>query len=257
MITVTVDQDRLSEIVHLEIGDHEDRGDGMCVMEAVAYATGQKHSDTPACVCPVIATYCRRLNDMMPGYQRDRLIQYIPQLPGSVAAPSVQRQRRELLLNRAIRVFAPIALEAADRPEEAATLRSLPTAVDGEREKNELLRTLAILDAQDDGDDAYNTAYVYAAISAHALDPDRADYAASRAAVYNAHYLARRAAYNAVSAAYDATSWAEAASATAAAVQKAHTACVAGAACDGADTPSPDTVWDAALETLDLLLAMA
>lgn len=47
----------------LKFGKHKDRNDGLCLLEAAAFVAGEPHTDRPLCVCPVIAEYCRGLND--------------------------------------------------------------------------------------------------------------------------------------------------------------------------------------------------
>lgn len=101
----------------------------MCVMEAAAYIAGEPHSDHPSCVCPVIATYARSLNDSMPEGERQKLKALIPAMIGTLN-PALQSKRMFLAADRAVRAFAPAALDAAMLPEQAKALRSLPPIVD-------------------------------------------------------------------------------------------------------------------------------
>jgi hypothetical protein len=39
----------------LSHGSHDRREDGMCLMEAVAFLAGERHSDRPVCACPVLS----------------------------------------------------------------------------------------------------------------------------------------------------------------------------------------------------------
>ena len=41
----------------LESGKHHQPEDGMCWMEAIAFATGEDFTDHPECVSPVIAAF--------------------------------------------------------------------------------------------------------------------------------------------------------------------------------------------------------
>src|SRR5258708_2948327 len=71
------------ETLTLAKGAHENRDDGLCLMEAVAWFAGRPHSDKPPCVSPVLGTYGRALNDVLPDIPRQELRQFIPQLPGT------------------------------------------------------------------------------------------------------------------------------------------------------------------------------
>ena len=51
-------------------GAHETRGDGVCLMEAVAWFAGQEHTDHPPCVSPVLAGFGRLWNDGLPDGRR-------------------------------------------------------------------------------------------------------------------------------------------------------------------------------------------
>ena len=81
----------------LQGGNHERPEDGLCVMEATAWFAGERHSDHPACVCPVIAHFCRAFNDRL-GDRRQDLVPYIPRLVNSQAGRRVTRARLDILL---------------------------------------------------------------------------------------------------------------------------------------------------------------
>ena len=67
-------------MVHLSHGKHARRANGMCAMEAAAYIAGERHTDTPVCVSPVIAAYMIAWNDGLPSdAERDRVLK--PLLP--------------------------------------------------------------------------------------------------------------------------------------------------------------------------------
>ena len=114
----------------LSYGSHRD-APGQCLMEAVALLAGEEKTDAPACACPVLATYGRRLNDAMGrGAKGDALrAKYLadlaPLLVGSRSTPEVERARTFVLADHAVRVFAPVALDAAGLAEEAAKLRAV------------------------------------------------------------------------------------------------------------------------------------
>lgn len=80
----------------LKRGSHERPGDGLCLLEAVAWLTGEPHSDHPACVCPSIAHYCRSLNDRLEVRRQD-LVPYIPRLVNTLDSDTVFRSRLRCL----------------------------------------------------------------------------------------------------------------------------------------------------------------
>jgi hypothetical protein len=83
MTAPTLDLDKL----HLESGNHSGRSRGgkptVCLMEAVAWAAGEDHSDMPDCVSPVLRNFGVRLNDTLPDDQRQQLKRFIPDLIGT------------------------------------------------------------------------------------------------------------------------------------------------------------------------------
>jgi hypothetical protein len=58
-VTPTLDLDTLT----LQKGAHDSPDAGMCVMEAVAYISGEPFSDHPACASPILSAFLRRWND--------------------------------------------------------------------------------------------------------------------------------------------------------------------------------------------------
>ena len=71
------------DTLHLASGGHQNRDDGVCLMEAVAWWAGKTHTDHPPCVSPVLGGYGRSLNDVLDDGKRQLLKPYIPQLPGT------------------------------------------------------------------------------------------------------------------------------------------------------------------------------
>ena len=49
--------------VRLEPGRHRSPGDGVCVVELASMIAGEKFTDRPNCVCPVIGSFLRCWND--------------------------------------------------------------------------------------------------------------------------------------------------------------------------------------------------
>src|SRR6185437_8674407 len=106
----------------LRKGNSNDPRNGACVMDAVSWFEYGKLGDHPECVCPVIAAFVRPVNDFLDDANRQRLKLYIPRFVGTVD-PASEQARAEYLAWQAIRVFAPIALDAAGLKDQAARLR--------------------------------------------------------------------------------------------------------------------------------------
>lgn len=117
----TIDLDAL----HLDTGGHNNPADGLCLLEAAALFAGETHTDSPTCVSPVLATYGRNLNDVLPDGRRQELKRFIPLLPGT-AGDGADEARSYLALDWLIRTYTPAFLDL--RPEladVAAELRGL------------------------------------------------------------------------------------------------------------------------------------
>jgi hypothetical protein len=108
---------------HLRKGDSPRPQDGACLLDAVSWFEYGRLGDHPPCVCPVIAAFGRGINDAMNDEGRQRLKIFIPRLIGTVD-PEHEQARAEYLAWQAIRVFAPLALDASGRTTEAAKLRA-------------------------------------------------------------------------------------------------------------------------------------
>jgi hypothetical protein len=128
MSTPTIRTDRLDNL-HLGRGAHQSPDAGMCLMEAVAYIRGIKHTDRPACVSPFLGDVGRSLNDRLDDTHRQKLIPYIPLLPGT-ASDGLDDVRQAMARDYTIRVVTPKWLDKAGLTEHASTLRDLPQIVD-------------------------------------------------------------------------------------------------------------------------------
>ena len=122
--------------VTIKNGKHTTREEGMCVMEAVAFAANEPHSDHPQCACPALGAYARRLNDaywLGGDDERTKALRpAIMALVGSRSTDEVYWRRGFFFADCAVRELAPLALESrADRrerwkqPEAAALLREV------------------------------------------------------------------------------------------------------------------------------------
>jgi hypothetical protein len=70
--------------IALERGKHSFPEEGMCLMEAVAFIAGEDFTDRPECVSPILASFGRTLNDVLPDKQRQQLAPLVPLLVGTV-----------------------------------------------------------------------------------------------------------------------------------------------------------------------------
>jgi hypothetical protein len=112
-------------LVALHYGKHVLRSDGVCALEAAAWAAGEPHSDHPTCVCWVLGAYVRRVNDTVGTRDRQRLLPYVPRLVGTAATEEVRERRAAVILQLALsRVGAPLC--AALGCEEAAAALAAP-----------------------------------------------------------------------------------------------------------------------------------
>lgn len=107
----------------LRRGNSKDPRNGACLLDAVSWLEYGTLGDHPACVCPVIAAFGRGINDAMSDIGRQRLKAFIPRLVGTVD-PASEVARAEYLAWQAIRVFAPLALDAAGLHDQATALRN-------------------------------------------------------------------------------------------------------------------------------------
>ncbi len=117
------------ETLHLEKGSH-DPDSTFCIMEAIAFIAGEPWSDSPTCASPVIAAFLRTCNDSWNDDERQQLKRFILPLIGSAASPETEQRRAYLASDRAVRVFAALALDAVGRADHAQALRALEPVVD-------------------------------------------------------------------------------------------------------------------------------
>ena len=119
-------------VTTLQVGKHSAHSGEVCLLEAVSVLAGEDFSDTPETACPVLASFGRALNDAMPDETRSLLL--LPLIPLLVGTrdPAKEQARAFVFADRAVRLFASIALDAAGLTEPAHTLRCLPSIVDTE-----------------------------------------------------------------------------------------------------------------------------
>ena len=166
--------------MNLTHGSHHTREAGLCLMEAVAMLGGEDHTADPGCACQVLAAFGRRLNDEMGiGAQGDVLrAKYLsdraPRLVGTRSTPEVELRRALVFADGAVRVLAPLAMEAAGRVAAADALRALSPVIDRDTADRAAAAARAAYAAVNAADAAAANA-AYSAVAA-------ADYAAAHAA---------------------------------------------------------------------------
>ena len=234
------------DTITLARGAHEDRSDGLCLLEAVAWFAGESHSDHPACVSPVVAAYGRHLNDVLPDESRRLLIPFIPAM-SHTAGDGLDKARGYLALDWLIRVYTPAWLDLAGLSAEAGQLRGLHRINDliTVRNAGPVVR-MAADKATAAGTAARTAAWDAAGIAARTAAGPAAWDAAGTAARAAAEDAAGTAAWDAAwPAAEDAAETAAGTAAWDAAEDAAETAAWP-AARDAAEDAARDAAWDAA-----------
>jgi hypothetical protein len=177
-------QDRLAGLAALVLGQGQHPpDDGKCAMEAVAWLAGEPHSDAPACACPVITRAVQSLNDRIADdkTRTEILSPLLPRIVGTRASRDVMVRRGFVAADMAVRVFAPMALEARGRLDLAATLRACAPIVDIASARSARAAAVAAAAAADAAAAAYAAAAAAAADAAAADAADAADAAADAA----------------------------------------------------------------------------
>lgn len=122
---------RIAVIPPLSSGKHKSLKDGACIMEAVAYVAGEPWSDAPACVCPVIAAFCRSWNDGLSDKNRDAILRpLVPRLINTRGNDAVAHRRALMAVDWLIREHAPAWLRVAGLTAHADALIALPEIAD-------------------------------------------------------------------------------------------------------------------------------
>ena len=121
MPSPTLDLDQLV----LARGAHHNRSNGLCVMEAVAWLAGERHTDNPDCVSPAIASFLRAWNDQLNDNTRQILKPLIPRVVGTRTTDEDEETRAWLATDWLAREFAPAWLDLAGLTDHADRLRKL------------------------------------------------------------------------------------------------------------------------------------
>jgi hypothetical protein len=125
---VELNKDRIAQLetIELQRGAHPSVIAGMCAMEAAAWIAGEKHSDRPQCVSPVIAAFMRSMNDVLDDGTRQKLKPYIARCIGTRASQDVEDRRAWLAADWLVRTYLPTWLDLAGLTQEADKIRALP-----------------------------------------------------------------------------------------------------------------------------------
>jgi hypothetical protein len=131
--------DATFQTVTLRRGAHATPEHGACVVELASMLAGERFSDHPRSVCPVIAGFLRVYNDRLPEATLDELYPLAPMVVGSAAKRSIRRRRQRRLAawteaqdpRRLVGPFPPRAdvIVAAGRTAAALDPRRRRTAV--------------------------------------------------------------------------------------------------------------------------------
>ena len=85
------------QTVKLSSGKHSSPDDGACVMELASMLAGEKFTDHPVSVCPVIGSFLRAYNDSIDDRRRQDLYPYAAMVVGSRGNAEAQRMRAKRL----------------------------------------------------------------------------------------------------------------------------------------------------------------
>lgn len=86
------------QTVTLGKGKHASPEEGACVMELASMLAGEKFSDHPTSVCPLIAAFLRTYNDVIDDERRQDLYEYASRVVGTTAPRHIEDLRRERLV---------------------------------------------------------------------------------------------------------------------------------------------------------------
>jgi len=120
--------ERLAEVTGLLVGKRAaNTAREWCAMEAVAYIAGEPWSDSPACVCPTLASFGRAWNDELPDALRNALLlPLVPRFVGTAGGDRLAERRAMLAVDWLVRTYTPAALSRAGLTVQADRLAGLP-----------------------------------------------------------------------------------------------------------------------------------
>jgi len=85
--------------IKLSRGSHQSPKQGLCVMELASLLAGERFSDHPASVCPVIGSLMRSYNDAISDDRRQDLYPYAARILGTRSTVDVAEQRRSRIVD--------------------------------------------------------------------------------------------------------------------------------------------------------------
>ena len=94
------------QTVRLGPGRHAGRGAVVCVMELSSMLAGERFTDRPASVCPIVAALLRAYNDNVDQRRRNELYGYAAEAVGTRGDFDLQRRRARSALTWAQRRYA-------------------------------------------------------------------------------------------------------------------------------------------------------
>lgn len=80
------------QTVRLEKGKHGGPAHGLCVMELAPMLAGERFSDQPRTVCPIVAAFLRAYNDWVDDDRRQDLYRFASAAVGTSASTAVRRR---------------------------------------------------------------------------------------------------------------------------------------------------------------------
>jgi hypothetical protein len=86
------------QTMKLARGKHSSPRHGACVMELASMVAGERFSDRPRSVSPVIAAFLRGYNDLVDDRRRQDLIRYASEVVGTAASEKVELARIKRLV---------------------------------------------------------------------------------------------------------------------------------------------------------------
>src|SRR5262245_15070283 len=138
------------ERLSLSKGNHVSFEQGVCAMEAVAYISGEPHSDHPKCASRTITAFLITWNDALPSdADRNRVIRpLLPLVVDTTAGKAIELRRSYMALDWLLRECAPTFLALTPKLADCAkTLRTLPEATDAMTAKQFVVPLTAARDA--------------------------------------------------------------------------------------------------------------
>jgi hypothetical protein len=86
------------QTIKLSRGKHRSPEEGACVMELASMLGGERFTDHPVSVCPVIGSFLRAYNDLIDDFRRQDLYAYASKIVDSRSSREVQRARAVRLI---------------------------------------------------------------------------------------------------------------------------------------------------------------